>query len=190
MHPSSFNAMKYFVERYLDNNEQLDILDVGSYDVNGTYKPLFQSPNWHYVGLDVAEGPNVDIVSTSPYDFGLHKLFDVVISGNCLEHVESPWKWIKEVEKVTKKNGIICVITPFSVGEHRHPVDCWRILPDGYKYLLEHESTFTVIEAKSIYHHEIHSGFLKLILNLIPAPIKRILKLHLPVDTFAIARKN
>jgi len=189
MHPSSFNAMKYFVEKHLDKNSKLDILDVGSYDVNGTYKPLFQIPNWYYKGLDIVEGPNVDFVSKSPYDFGIQKQFDVVISGNCLEHVESPWKWIKEVEKITKKEGLICIITPFAVEEHRHPLDCWRILPDGYKYLLEQESTFTVIEA-NFTHHEFKSIFTRLIIKLIPTQIKRKIKLHLPIDTFVIARKK
>lgn len=148
MHKESFEIMKYFVESYLDKNKQLDILDVGSYDVNGTYKSLFQNLNWNYCGLDMIEGPNVDIVSKSEYEFGIEKQFDIVVSGNCLEHVEAPWSWIKEVEKVTKKGGYVCIITPLSMGEHKFPVDCWRILPDGYRFLLEQESSFSVLEAK------------------------------------------
>jgi 2-polyprenyl-3-methyl-5-hydroxy-6-metoxy-1,4-benzoquinol methylase len=127
MHKESFEIMEYFVKKYLDRNKKLEILDVGSYDVNGNYKELFQNNNWKYHGLDMIKGPNVDIVSKTPYNFNLKKQFDVVVSGNCLEHVEAPWKWIKEVVKVTKKGGIVCIITPFSLGEHRYPVDCWRI---------------------------------------------------------------
>jgi len=140
--------MRYLVDTYLDKNRVLDVLDVGSYDVNGSYKSLFENPNWKYSGLDIAEGPNVDFISKGLYDFGLEKQYDVVISGNCLEHVEAPWKWIHEIEKVTKKGGIVFIITPFSAGEHRYPVDCWRILPDGYRYLLEKEGDFTVLETK------------------------------------------
>lgn len=148
MHRESYEIMEYFVKNYLERDKKLEILDVGSYDVNGNYKKLFQNTNWKYQGLDIIEGPNVDIVSKSPYDFGIDKQFDVVVSGNCLEHVEAPWKWIKEVIKVTKKGGIVCIITPFSLGEHRYPVDCWRILPDGYRYLLEKENNFTILETK------------------------------------------
>jgi SAM-dependent methyltransferase len=151
MHKESFEIMKYFVDKYLDKNKQLDILDVGSFDVNGSYKSLFQKPSWNYSGLDIVEGPNVDIVSKGLYDFGLDKQFDIVVSGNCLEHVESPQKWIQEIQKVTKKGGLVCIITPFSVEEHRYPLDCWRILPDGCKYLLEKESDFTVLETKINY---------------------------------------
>ena len=148
MHKESFEIMRYFVDTYLDKNKKLEILDVGSYDVNGSYKSLFQNPNWSYCGLDIVEGPNVDVVSKGLYDFGLDKQFDVVISGNCLEHVEAPWKWIQEVHKVAKKGGLVCIVTPFTAPEHRYPLDCWRILPDGYRYLLEKESDFTILETK------------------------------------------
>ncbi|MCE5174681.1 MAG: methyltransferase domain-containing protein [Bacteroidales bacterium] len=148
MHKESFEIMRYIVDTYLDKNKKLEILDVGSYDVNGSYKSLFQNPNWSYCGLDIVEGPNVDIVSKGLYDFGLDKQFDVVISGNCLEHVEAPWKWIQEVHQIVKKGGLVCIITPFSVPEHRYPIDCWRILPDGYRYLLEKESDFTILETR------------------------------------------
>ena len=37
------------------------VLDVGSYDVNGTYRPLFPA-GWDYLGVDIEKGPNVDLV--------------------------------------------------------------------------------------------------------------------------------
>lgn len=180
MHPQSFDLMKRFVDKYLNPDKQLEILDIGSYDVNGSYKKLFQNPKWKYYGLDMVEGPNVDIVSKSAYEFGLNKHFDVVISGNCLEHVEAPWKWIKEVYNVTKQGGLVCIITPFSIGEHRYPKDCWRILPDGYRYLLEQETNFTVLETElNIPSPEIKHKFfqhrpkLKWLLNLLPRKIEK-----------------
>ena len=95
--------MRYFAEKYLDPKSELSILDVGSYDVNGNYKDLFQNPKWKYYGLDIEPGPNVDLISKSVYDFGLKEhFFDVVVSGNTLEHVEAPWLWIQEIKKVVK----------------------------------------------------------------------------------------
>jgi SAM-dependent methyltransferase len=199
MHLESFELMKYFVHKYLNTETKLEILDIGSYDVNGSYKDLFQQPDWKYWGLDMIEGPNVDIVSKSAYEFGLEKQFDVVISGNCLEHVEAPWNWIKEVEKVIKPGGLLCIVTPFSIGEHRYPVDCWRILPDGYKYLLEKESNFEVIESKlNIPIPEIKHKFfsnrpkLQWLIKFIPDKILNILvyKVVGTSDTIAIARKK
>ena len=53
---------------------------MGSYNVNGTYRPLFRAPNYHYVGADVDAGPNVDLVLRSPYrwDEVATESFDVV----------------------------------------------------------------------------------------------------------------
>ena len=195
MHKESYDIMERFVDKYLDKNECLEILDVGSYDVNGTYKPLFQCPKWNYYGLDMVNGPNVDYVSKSDYDFGVDKQFDVIVSGNCLEHVEAPWKWTKEVEKVTKKGGIICIITPFSIGEHRHPVDCWRILPDAYRYLLEQESNFKIIETKFNFPPSTYRFFktrpkMNWLFKLLPNIIKKSIEIKPTIDTFAIAIKQ
>ena len=34
--------------------------------MNGTYRPLVTGLGWHYTGLDVSDGPNVDLVSPDP----------------------------------------------------------------------------------------------------------------------------
>jgi len=134
MHESSYKAMEEAIS-VLDKNNPLKILDVGSFDVCGSYKPLFDFPQWQYVGLDIIEGPNVDLV-VDPYEWAVEDCsYDVVISGQCLEHVEMPWRWIMDVERVCKRGGLIIIIVPWNCHIHRHPVDCWRVLPDGLKVL-------------------------------------------------------
>jgi SAM-dependent methyltransferase len=115
------------------------VLDVGSYDVNGTYKPLIEKrEGWEYVGLDVAEGPNVDVVAKDPYKFPFKEgEFDVVISGSTMEHVQATWKWVPELARVLRPGGLLCIVTHWSFPEHRYPVDCWRILPDGMTFLFD-----------------------------------------------------
>lgn len=49
MHPTSFKLMEKLVETYAQG--VVSVLDIGSMDVNGSYKPLF-SPAYNYVGLD------------------------------------------------------------------------------------------------------------------------------------------
>ncbi|MBT4870430.1 MAG: methyltransferase domain-containing protein [Candidatus Diapherotrites archaeon] len=111
MHENSMKLMRNFVNNNLDKSKKLSILDVGSYDINGSYKELFDWP-WDYTGLDLEAGKNVDFVAKSLYDWGLDKKFDVVISGQTLEHVKDTHKWILEVKKHVKKNGLICIIAP------------------------------------------------------------------------------
>ena len=78
--------MAVFRERYLAEkiNETLRILDLGSQDVNGSYRSLFAESHWHYAGLDMAAGNNVDIVLKTPYIWNevASESVDVVISGH------------------------------------------------------------------------------------------------------------
>jgi SAM-dependent methyltransferase len=146
MHGSSFEAMKNFVEKYLNPDWKLTILDIGSQDVSGgSYRPLFAKPGWQYWGGDLVKGENVDIVFENKYDFG-SKQYDLVISGQTLEHIENMQAWIRAVERVVKPGGFVCIIAPYLFREHRVPVDCWRILPDGMRYLLEDVAGLKIIE--------------------------------------------
>jgi len=54
------------------------------------------------------------------------------------EHVEYFWLTAREMARVLKPNGLMCIIVPSQGREHRHPVDCWRFLPDGMKALAKY----------------------------------------------------
>ena len=133
MHESSLNRMKWFRDNYLQENKCSKILDVGSYDVNGSYKHLFEKEGYIYKGLDMEAGPNVDLVPKNAYIWEEieNDAYDVVISGQALEHIEFFWITIEEMVRVTKENGLICIIAPNGFEEHRYPVDCWRFFTDG-----------------------------------------------------------
>jgi SAM-dependent methyltransferase len=126
----------------------LSVCDVGSYDVNGTFKPLFTGHN--YIGLDIMAGPNVDVVAKEMYSYPFDDCsFDIVISGSTLEHVKDTHKWITEVARITKHGGIICVVAPLSIALlHYHPYDCWRIMPEGMTFLMEEIAGLEMIYCK------------------------------------------
>lgn len=150
MHESSMNLMSDLLYKFVERTANLKVLDVGSFDVNGTYRCLMSS-TWEYTGLDIQEGLNVDLVEEGPYEWGLlDNSYDVVISGQCLEHVEAPWLWIKELSRVCVLGGTVIVIAPWQSPVHRYPVDCWRILPDGMKYLLTYAGLTTTIVGKEL----------------------------------------
>lgn len=127
--------MTEFRDKYLAsrNSETLQVLDLGSQDVNGSYRHLFSEPFWNYVGLDMAAGNNVDIVLRTPYAWKEvpSNSADVVISGQAFEHIQYMWITMLEIARVLKPGGICCILAPSSGPEHRYPVDCWRIYPDG-----------------------------------------------------------
>lgn len=136
MHLSSYQHMARLVEHYLSTDHSLRVLDIGSYDVNGSYRPLFEAPHWEYVGMDLTPGPNVDLILASPYRWPLpsHSA-DVIVSGQAFEHIEFFWLTWLEVVRVLKPGGLVFLIAPSRGPEHRYPIDCWRFYPDGFRAL-------------------------------------------------------
>lgn len=134
MHKSSYDKMHFFKENYLSVADRLTILDIGSQDVNGSYKDIFNHENWSYVGSDMVSGDNVDIVLKDAYNWKEidSASLDAVISGQAFEHIEFFWVTMLEIYRVLKPGGVCCLLAPSSGPEHRYPVDCWRFYPDGF----------------------------------------------------------
>jgi SAM-dependent methyltransferase len=139
--------MRWFAANYINNypadGSRIKILDVGSGDVNGTYKQLFHHEDiFEYVGLDMEPGPNVDIVLPHPYDWSAVPTdeYDVVICGQTFEHAEFFWLTMVEMVRVLKPNGILCLIVPCAYGVHRCPVDCYRFNADSMVALARYTS--------------------------------------------------
>lgn len=142
MHQSSMAHMARFVTAHLADHRKpgcaIRVLDVGSADVNGSYRSLFPADSYAYTGADLEPGPGVDVVLPGPYDplpFP-DDSFDVLISGQALEHVEYPWVALELWARKLRPGGLACLIVPGSGPEHRYPVDCFRYLPDGLAALV------------------------------------------------------
>lgn len=128
---------------YIDGLEsevgrKLRVLDVGAYDVNGSYRALFDPATVSYVGADLEAGPGVDVHLTAhdrlPFEDGE---FDVVLSGQMLEHGSFFWESFREMARVVSPTGCLVVIAPSSGPIHRYPVDCYRFYPDAYQALAD-----------------------------------------------------
>jgi len=131
--------MKWFRDNYLnDLNEKqvMTVLDVGSQCVPGQsdiYRIFFSESQFKYVGLDMVEGYNVDLVVNNAYKWDeiQDNFCDVLISGQMLEHVEFPWLTMSEIARVLKPQGLICIIVPSMQKLHRYPVNCQNYFSDG-----------------------------------------------------------
>ena len=145
MHTSSHREMKNILNKYCRNLENITVADIGSFDVNGCYKNLIKD-SWKYIGVDIAEGKNVDIVMENSKVIPLETdSIDLVISGQCIEHCKTPWILVEEMSRILKPGGL-CIITAPAIWQvHRYPVDCFRYYPDGMRSLME-EACLTVIK--------------------------------------------
>lgn len=141
MHQSSYRQMQRFVAEYMlpFRGQSQHVVDIGSMDVNGTYRTLFDDPNWQYTGLDLAAGNGVDVVLSNPYHWREIKTAsaDVVVSGQALEHIDYFWLTLLEIERILKPDGLLCLLVPSGGYEHRYPVDCWRFYPDGLQTMAD-----------------------------------------------------
>lgn len=136
MHGSAYRLMESMLATI--EGDLLQVLDVGSLDVNGTYKPIVQARGWGYMGLDIEPGPNVDILAADPLSYPLESgSIDVIISGSTMEHVTAIWQWIPELTRILKPGGHLAIVTHWRYPEHKYPLDCWRVMPDGMRYLFD-----------------------------------------------------
>ncbi len=91
MHKNSLRIMGHLLSLHSADHLQ-DVLDVGSFDVNGTYRPLCSHHGLEYTGADQVAGPNVDRIMGTFTD-----QFDLVISGQALEHRRNPFTLMQQI---------------------------------------------------------------------------------------------
>jgi SAM-dependent methyltransferase len=136
VHASQFQHMKQAFQTYLPQQRHLDILELGSGTSPGqtqTHRTLLEDVEHTYLGVDVREADNVDIVMTQPYTIpAKSRSMDVVISGSVFEHVPFFWASMLEIARVMRPGALWFVTVP-SRGHKHSPIDCWRFYPDGMR---------------------------------------------------------
>lgn len=132
MHRESIFYMNRMFKKHAAPLPPGRVLDIGSIGKRAWYRGIWEDGGWTYVGCDLVEGPNVDVVLEDPFVFPLEdESFDAIISGNMLEHNEMFWLSFLEMSRVLKPGGLMIHITPSRGYEHRAPQDCWRFYRDG-----------------------------------------------------------
>lgn len=133
MHVSAYNLMRDFARQMPPST----LLDVGSRDINGCLRTVFS--DHEYTGLDITAGRNVDVVVADHYDWQelQGRQFDAVISGQCLEHCQFPWRTAAEILRHCKLDGIIAITAPFMQEVHGYPSDYFRYTGAGLLALFQ-----------------------------------------------------
>jgi 2-polyprenyl-3-methyl-5-hydroxy-6-metoxy-1,4-benzoquinol methylase len=96
--------------------KDVNVLDIGSLDINGNNRYLFE--NYTYTGVDLALGNNVDVVSKG-HEFKSDVLYDVVISTECFEHDKMWRETVLNCIKLVKPGGLL-LFTCATTGRPEH----------------------------------------------------------------------
>jgi SAM-dependent methyltransferase len=136
---------------------------------------------------------------TSEYELPIaDSSYDLVLSGQVMEHVRRIWRWMPELARVCRPGGHVITIAPVSWPYHEVPFDCWRAYPEGMRALSD-EAGLEVVVCRSeslepapsrntypgLSYAEFSSG------RGLRQVVKRLIGWPLPVavDTVTIARK-
>lgn len=120
------------------------VLDIGSLDINGNIKELFE--NSHYIGVDVGEGKNVDVISKG-HLYHNDNQFDVVTSTECFEHDENYGLTIHNMYRLLKPGGLF-FFTCASEGRPEHGTR--KTSPENSPYIAELSDYYKNLTEKDI----------------------------------------
>ena len=164
MHPEAQELFRKFLMKYYGEGTPR-ILDVGSFNVNGSLKDLLEeylgirvtekTPIAHretarkldYVGLDQEKGPNVDVVGDAHQMPFAGESFDLIISSSCFEHDEMFWVTFSEMSRILKPGGLLYICVPSAGPYHGFPGDCWRFYKDSWKALVKWCPSLELVES-------------------------------------------
>ena len=94
------------------------VLDVGSLNINGCNKTLFGT-GVEYIGLDLAPGKNVDVVSKGHEYDADDESFTCICSTECFEHDQYYPKTLKNIVRMLEPGGLF-FFTCASPGRPEH----------------------------------------------------------------------
>jgi len=157
MHPANEVYWKSIKTRYAEYFTE-DILEVGSWNINGSVKDFVAEGCQRYVGVDWRPGPYVDVVSLA-HEMNFLWPFKAVISASMLEHDPHWEKSLERMLNYVRSDGIFIV----TWGSAKSPTHCEAEAPDGKFHALKGEPVknrieelgFTITElaySKNIHH--------------------------------------
>ena len=141
MHQNSVNLMRDFLEKC--TMELKTVVDIGSLDMNGTYRPMF--PNSKYIGVDIVPGKNVDVIMDSP-EWDEIEDVDCVVCGQTLEHVADIPELMNSIFNILRPGGLLCMIAPSAGPPHDYPIWVGHFTAESMGKLIE-DAGLEVIES-------------------------------------------
>jgi hypothetical protein len=141
MHLTAYeNATVFYIEYIVSIVEHAThsplVVEFGSYDVNGSLRPIFRG--CEYIGIDLTEGKGVDVVCSGEQTPFSDDSVDVVLSSSNFEHDDCFWMTFVEMCRILKpKHGFLYINAPSAGPYHGYPGDCWRFYADSWNALIK-----------------------------------------------------
>lgn len=107
------------------------VVELGSLDINGTVRPLFGDADY-YTGVDLVEGPGVDVVADAA-EWQPSAPVDCVVCCEVLEHAAN-WEAILRNAHAVLRGGGVLVVTAAGPGRGPHSAVDGNALRDGEHY--------------------------------------------------------
>lgn len=87
------------------------ILEVGSRNVNGSIRDVLSKCTGEYVGVDLFDGPGVDVVCnvTALKDTFANQSFDMIVSTEMLEHCLNWQDALYQIVSVLRQDGLLLI---------------------------------------------------------------------------------
>jgi len=148
----------YLKKVYADHNNSSSVnlalrtllsrLPSGAIGLNvGAGKTQFDS---RFKNLEIEPGDGIDYVGSVERIPCESESFDIVITQEVLEHVESPWVAVAEIHRVLKQGGRAFIQVPFVIGYHPCPGDYWRFTHEGLATLMRTQGFEIIQEEVSV----------------------------------------
>jgi hypothetical protein len=130
------------------NSKNSKVLEIGSRARSGISRRGLFPESCDYVGFDIADGENVDVVGDAHKlsDYFPTDYFDFVFSVSVWEHLVMPWKVSVELNKVMKKGAQAMINTHQSWPSHEEPWDYFRFCDSSWDSLFNSQTGFRIIK--------------------------------------------
>ncbi len=116
-HPEQLEFFSALKANLPGHFKQAKVLEVGALDINGSVRKLFTDCD--YTGVDIAEGPGIDLACPGQLLAFPSGQFDTVVSAECLEHNPFWRETLANMLRMLKPGGLL-IMTCATRGRKEH----------------------------------------------------------------------
>ena len=131
-HPQQAEFFLSVNERYPAQFKAARVLEVGSLDINGSVRDLFEDCD--YTGVDLQIGPGVDLACPGQLLALPSEYFDTVVSAECFEHNPYWRETFANMLRMARPGGLV-LISCATTGRKEHGTS--RTRPDDSPFTVQ-----------------------------------------------------